>query len=100
MRWNADASFFPNLTLEVIEDYIVCQRSTSEMDNDWAILASVPVERTSLRPYLVVSASSNGVSNVCEAKNVSLLVRNDECVREMRSFNKGPFPPSIYLGRH
>ena len=48
----------------------------------------------------MVSASSTGVSNVREAKNVSLQVRNDECVREMHSFNKGPSPPFIYLGRH
>ena len=33
------------------------------------------MERTSLRPYHVVSVPSTGVSNVCEAKNVPLQVR-------------------------
>ena len=37
----------------------------------------------SLRPYLVVSALSAGVSNVCEAENVQLLVQNVECMRGM-----------------
>ena len=54
----------------------------------------------SLRPYLVVSAPSAGVSNVCEAKNVPLLVQNEKHVRKMRSFDGGPLPPSVYLGRH
>ena len=59
-----------------------------------------PIERTSLRPYLVVSAPSTGVSNVCEVKNVPLLVQNEERVREMHSFDRGPLPASVYLGRH
>ena len=42
----------------------------------------------SLRPYLVVSAPSAGVSNVCEAKNVPLLVQNEEQIREMHSFER------------
>ena len=46
-----------------------------------------------LRPHLVVSAPSTGVSNVCEAKNVLLLVQNEECVCEMHSFDRGPLPP-------
>ena len=50
------------------------------------------IERTSLRPCLVVSAPSTEVSNVCEAKNIPLLVRNEERVCEMRSFNGGPLP--------
>ena len=29
-----------------------------------------PSKKTSLRPYLVVSVPSAGVSNVCEAKNI------------------------------
>ena len=50
----------------------------------------------SLRPYLVVSAPSAGVSNIRKAKNVPLLF---ERVREMRSIDRGPLPPSVYLGR-
>ena len=50
-------------------------------------------ERTSLRPYLVVSATSAGVSNVCEAKNVPLLVQNEKRLCKMRSFDRGPLPP-------
>ena len=42
------------------------------------------IERTSLRPYLVVSAPSAGVSNVHKVKNVSLQVRNEERVLEIR----------------
>ena len=55
------------------------------------------IERMSLRPYLVVSAPNTGVSNVCEAENVPLLVQNlcVKCVLSMR----GPSPPSVYLGR-
>ena len=34
-----------------------------------------PIERTSLKPYLVVSAPSTGVSNLHKAKNVLLLVQ-------------------------
>ena len=41
---------------------------------------SPPIKITTLRPYLVVSALSAGVSNVCEAKNVQLLVQNVECM--------------------
>ena len=55
------------------------------------------MERTSLRPYLVVSAPSTGVSNVHEAKNVPLQVR-------MHAWNGfcqwGTTPPSVYPGRH
>ena len=54
----------------------------------------VPHQRTSLRPYLLVSVPSNGVSNVCEAKNVPLLVQN-----EGRVCNHPP-PSSVQLGRH
>ena len=43
-----------------------------------------PIERTRLRPYLVVSAPSTGVLKVHESKNVSLLVRNEEHVCEMQ----------------
>ena len=41
-----------------------------------------PIEKLSLRPYLVVSAPSAGVSNVCEVKNVPLLVQNEEHMHE------------------
>ena len=40
----------------------------------------VPDQRTSLRLFLVVSVLSTWVWNVCEAKNVRLLVQNEECV--------------------
>ena len=59
-----------------------------------------PIERTSLRPYLVASAPSTGVSNVREAKNVLFPVQNEERVHEMRSFDRRPLPTSVYLGRH
>ena len=48
-----------------------------------------PIKRTSLRPYLVVSAPSARVLNVCEAKNVLLQVRNEERMHEMHSFDGG-----------
>ena len=48
------------------------------------------IERTSLRSYLVASAPSTGVSDVCETKNVPLQIRNEESMCEMRSFNGGP----------
>ena len=57
-------------------------------------------ERTCLRPFLVVSVPNTGVLNIREAKNVPLLVQDEERVREMRSFDQGPLPPSVYLGRH
>ena len=50
----------------------------------------VPIDKTSLKPYLVVSVPSAGVSNVCEATNVLLLVQNEECVHKMCSFNQEP----------
>ena len=52
-----------------------------------------PIDKTSLRPCLVVSAPSAGVSNICETTNVPLLVQNEECVHKMRSFDQGPLPP-------
>ena len=54
---------------------------------------------TNWRIYLVVSAPSARVLNICEAINVPLL---DECVHKIRSFDGGPSPPSAYLhvGRH
>jgi len=51
-------------------------------------------------PDLVVSAPSAGVSNVRKSESVSLLVQNEEHVREMRPFDQGPLPLSVYLGRH
>ena len=50
-------------------------------------------KKTCLRPYLVVSASSTGVSNISKVKNVPLLVQKEECVRKMSSFDQGPLPP-------
>ena len=52
-----------------------------------------PIERTSLSPYFVVSAPSARVLNIHEAKNVPLLVQNEEPLCEMRSFHRGPLPP-------
>ena len=49
-----------------------------------------PIEKTSLRPYVVVSAPSTGVSNVRKVKNVLLLV-NEEHMRKMCSFDGGPY---------
>ena len=34
--------------------------------------AEFPIEKTSLRPYLIVSAPISEVLNVCEVKNVPL----------------------------
>lgn len=48
-----------------------------------------PIEKTSLRPFLVVSAPSAEVSNVHEAKNVLLLVQNEEHVHKHMDY----FPP-------
>ena len=50
--------------------------------------------------FLVISAPSAGVSNVCKARNIPLLVQKDELVCEMRSLNGGALPQSVYLGRH
>ena len=52
-----------------------------------------PIERTSLRPYLAVSAPSAGVSNFRESKNILLRVRNEERMHKMHSFDGGPLPP-------
>ena len=60
----------------------------------------VPIDKTSLKPYLVVSVPSAGVSNVCEATNILLLVQNEECVHKMRCFNREPLLPSVDLGGH
>ena len=57
------------------------------------------IERTSLRPFLVLSVPSAGVSNIHQVKNTLLLVRNEECMREMHPFDRGPFPP-LSKGRH
>ena len=53
------------------------------------------IERTSLRPYLVVFSPFAGVSNVCEAKKISLLVQNEERMHKMCSFDQRPLPPSV-----
>ena len=55
-----------------------------------------PIKRTSLRPYLLVSAPSIGVLNVHEVKKVLLLVENEERMCEMRSFDQRPLPTSVY----
>ena len=49
---------------------------------------------TNWRLYLVVSAPSARVLNICEAINVPLL---DERVDKIRSFDGEPLPPSVYL---
>ena len=54
-------------------------------------------ERTSLRPFLVVSVLTTGVLNVHEMENVLLLVQDGE---HMCSFYQGPHSPSVYQGRH
>ena len=45
-----------------------------------------PWEIMSMRPYLVVSAPSAGVLNVCKVKNVPFKTKNmcDKCVLSMR----------------
>ena len=48
---------------------------------------------TSLTPYRVLSAPSAGVSNVREAKNVTLLVQNEELMRA--KCDQGPLPGPI-----
>ena len=48
-----------------------------------------PIEWTSSRPYLVVSAPSAEVSNVHEAKSILLLVQNEKRVCKMHSFDMG-----------
>ena len=47
-----------------------------------------PIERVSLRPYLVDSAQSTGVSNVHKVTNVPVLIQNEECLSKMHSFGK------------
>ena len=47
-----------------------------------------PIERTSLRLYLVVSASVTEVLNIHKAKDIPLLVQNEECVSEMCCFDR------------
>ena len=42
------------------------------------------IERTSLRPFLVVTVPSTGVFNIRKVKNVSLLVQDEERVHKMR----------------
>ena len=55
----------------------------------------IPIKRTRLRPYLVDSAPSAAFLNIRKVKNVPLQVRNEERMREMRSFDGGPLPPSV-----
>ena len=45
-----------------------------------------PIERMSLRSFLVVTVSSARVLNFHEVKNILLLVQNKECVRETHFF--------------
>ena len=59
---------------------------------EYPITFAMACNKMSLRPYLVVSAPSAGVLNVHKAKNVPLLVQNEDCVREMRFFDRGPLP--------
>ena len=52
------------------------------------------MKRTSLRPFLVASAPNAAVSNVCEARNVPLLVQNKKKhMCKMHSFNRDSSPP-------
>ena len=55
-------------------------------------VGGVPLPKNEL-----VSAPSAGVSNVRITKSVLPLVRNKERLREMRPFDLGPLPPSVYL---
>ena len=50
------------------------------------------MEIMSMKPCLVVSTPSTGVSNVCKAKNVPFIIKN---MREMRSFDQGPLAPPL-----
>ena len=52
-------------------------------------------QKNELRPYLVVSVLSAGISSVCKAKNILLLVENKECMRKMRSFDRGLLSPAV-----
>ena len=45
-----------------------------------------PIERMSLRSFLIVTVSGARVSNFHEGKNILFLVQNEECVREHRFF--------------
>ena len=60
-------------------------------ENDWKRRREeeegVPLEGTSLRPYLLVSVLSYGTSNV------PLLVQNKERVHKICSFDRGSLPP-------
>ena len=47
----------------------------------------------SLRSFLVVSATSVGVSNIYEAKNLPLLFAIESRMRKMWFLNGGPLPP-------
>ena len=59
------------------------------------------MERTSLRPFLVASAPNAAVSNVCEARNVPLLVQNKKKTHVQNAFfQSGLLSPSVYLVRH
>ena len=48
----------------------------------------VPHRKNELEAYLIVSAPSAGVSNVCEVKNIPLLVRNKEWMCKMQEIYK------------
>ena len=53
--------------------FISCMTSVSTQGRQRAGGGDFPIEKMGLRPYLVVSARSAGVSNVRKAKNVLLL---------------------------
>ena len=74
--------------------------SYSSVFQEYPITFAMARNKMSLRPYLVVSAPSAEVLNVHKATNVPFLVQNEDCVREMRFFDRGPRLPSIYQGRH
>ena len=58
------------------------------------------LKRMIMSHYLVVSAPSAGVLNVCKVKKVLFMVQNRKLVRKMCFFDGEPLPPSVYLGRH
>ena len=100
-RHSQDHEYFSGLP--TIQFLISCSMQKSRGEA-WSILShntwgdrggeGSSIERMSLRPYLVVSGSSAGVVNVCEAKNIPLLVqKKNACVKCILSIGD-PSPPS------
>ena len=63
---------------------------STQVDKGWD---RSPIERTSLRPYLVVSAPSAGVPNIHEAKHVPFLVQTEESVHKVLLSVRDLSPP-------